>query len=93
MHQSADWCISLRAAERCDSGACAGALWHEMPPAFRPVYLAELRAGGDGVVDDEQVQGLLAVLLVDGGDQHAAGINAHYPARSGATGYPFARTA
>ena len=35
--------------------------------AFRPVYSAELGARGDGVVHHDELDGLLAVLLVDGG--------------------------
>ena len=39
---------------------------------------AELGTGGDGVVNEHQVQLLLALLLVDGGDQHTAGGNTHH---------------
>ncbi len=43
---------------------------------------AQLCAGGDAVVDEHQVQLLLALLLVDGGDQHtAAGDTHHLPGR------------
>ena len=44
---------------------------------------AELGAGGDTVADHQQVQTLVTVLLVYGGDQHAFGINAHHLAGGG----------
>lgn len=39
---------------------------------------AELGAGGDGVVQQQEVQLLLALFLVDGGDQHTAAGDAHH---------------
>ena len=39
---------------------------------------AELGAGGNGVVQQQQVQLLLALFLVDGGDQHTAAGDAHH---------------
>ena len=39
---------------------------------------AELCAGGNGVVQQQQVQLLLALFLMDGRDQHAAGGDAHH---------------
>ena len=48
---------------------------------FYPLLLilsAQLGAGGHGVVDQHQVYLLLAVLLVNGGDQHAAAGDAHH---------------
>lgn len=41
----------------------------------------ELRASRNMGIDHQQVQLLLAFLLVDGGEEHAAGINAHHRAR------------
>ena len=41
----------------------------------------ELRARRDAVVHHQQVQLFLTVLVMDGGNQHAAGINAHHRAR------------
>ena len=41
----------------------------------------ELRARRDAVIHHQQVQLFLTVLVVDGGNQHAAGINAHHRAR------------
>ena len=41
----------------------------------------ELRARRDAVIYHQQVQLFLTVLVVDGGNQHAAGINAHHRAR------------
>ena len=46
--------------------------------AFGRVFSAELGAGGDGVVHHQQVELFLAVLGVDGGDQHAVGLQAHH---------------
>ena len=47
--------------------------------------LAELGARGDAVVEHKEVQALLGIvalaLLVDGADEHAAGIDAHHLAR------------
>ncbi len=45
------------------------------------MYSAELGAGGDGVVDHDEVQRLLALFLVHGGDEHAVGLKAHHLAR------------
>ena len=39
---------------------------------------AELCAGGDGVIQQQQVQLFLALFLMDGRDQHAAGGDAHH---------------
>ena len=39
---------------------------------------AHLGAGGDLVIQHEQVQPLLAPLGVDGGDEHAVGLQAHH---------------
>ena len=38
----------------------------------------QLCAGGDVRIHHQQVQALAAVLLVDSGDQHTLGINAHH---------------
>ena len=42
------------------------------------LILAQLCACGDGIIDHQQVQLLLAILGVDGGDQHTAGLPAHH---------------
>ena len=39
---------------------------------------AQLGAGGNRIVNEHQVQLLLTLLLVDGGDQHTAAGNAHH---------------
>ena len=39
---------------------------------------AELRAGGDGVVQHEKVQLFLALFLVDGGEKHTVALKAHH---------------
>ena len=41
----------------------------------------ELCAGGDVRIDHEQVQPLLVVFVVHGGNQHAAGVDAHHGPR------------
>ena len=41
----------------------------------------QLRAGGDVVVDQQQVQLFGAQLVMDGRDQHPAGVDAHHLAR------------
>ena len=40
----------------------------------------ELRASRNAVIHHQQVQPFLTVLVMDGGNQHAAGINAHHRA-------------
>ena len=39
---------------------------------------AQLRAGGDGVADHYQIQLLLALLRVDGGQEHTIALLAHH---------------
>ena len=48
---------------------------------FFHCVLIELCAGGDIVVDHQQVEALLPVHVVNGGNEHAAGIDAHHLAR------------
>ena len=43
--------------------------------------LAQLGAGGNAIAHHEEVEALLAVLLVEGGDEHAAGVDTHHLAR------------
>ena len=45
------------------------------------MVLAQLGAGGDAIAHHEEVEALLAILLVNGGDEHTAGIDAHHLAR------------
>ena len=52
-----------------------------MTSAAKKGNLIQLRAGGDMGIDHQQVQLFFAVFMVDGGNQHAAGVNAHH--RSG----------
>ena len=42
------------------------------------LVLIELRAGGDAVVHHQEVQAFLTFLVVDGADDHAAGVDAHH---------------
>ena len=44
-------------------------------------FKIELRAGGDAVVHHQEVQAFLTFLVVDGADDHAAGVDAHHGAR------------
>ena len=41
-------------------------------------FLVQLCAGRDVVIDHQQVQAFFTFLGVDGGDQHAAGVDAHH---------------
>ena len=47
-----------------------------MPPSL--VVSVHLCPGGDVVVQHQQMQLFLTLLVVDGGDQHPAGLNAHH---------------
>ena len=40
--------------------------------------LVQLRAGGDPVIHHQEIQAFVTVLLMNGGDQHTLGINAHH---------------
>ena len=42
------------------------------------IALAQLGAGGDGIVQHDQVQLLFALVGVDGGQQHTAGFFTHH---------------
>ena len=42
------------------------------------ILSAQLRAGGDGVADHYQIQLLLALLRVDGGQEHSVTLLAHH---------------
>ena len=48
---------------------------------FFHCVLVELRAGGDIVVDQQEVEALFPVHMVNGGNEHTAGIDAHHLAR------------
>ena len=48
---------------------------------FFHCFLVELGAGGDIVVDQQEVESLLPINMVNGGNEHAAGIDAHHLAR------------
>ena len=50
-----------------------------LPVRFR--LLVKFRACRDPAVHHEKIQALMAVLLVYGGNQHSAGINAHHLSR------------
>ena len=43
-----------------------------------PAKSIQLRAGGDVGIDHQKVELLLLAFLVDGGEQHAAGLDAHH---------------
>ena len=45
------------------------------------MFLAKLCARGDRVVDHDEVQLFLALFGVDGGKEHAAGLQAHHLSR------------
>ena len=47
-----------------------------LPPAL--AVSIHLRPGGDVVVQHQQVQLFFTVFVVNGGDQHSAGLNAHH---------------
>ena len=40
--------------------------------------LVQLRAGGNPVIHHQEIQALVTVLLMNSGDQHTLGINAHH---------------
>ncbi len=44
-------------------------------------FSAEAGADGDGIVEDHEVEFLLAIHGADGGEEHAVGIQAHHLAR------------
>ena len=46
--------------------------------SLSPDVLAEFRACGDRIVDHDEVQLFLALFRVDGGKQHAAGLETHH---------------
>ena len=48
---------------------------------FFHCFLVELGAGRDIVVDQQEVESLLPINMVNGGNEHAAGIDAHHLAR------------
>ena len=48
---------------------------------FFHCFLVELGAGGDIVVDQQEVEAFLPINMVNGGNEHAAGIDAHHLAR------------
>ena len=52
-----------------------------MRKILRPFFSSQLGAGGDAVVENEDVQALLARFLVDGADDHTARVDAHHLAR------------
>ena len=60
------------------SGGTAHFMRHNV---FCAYGLIELRAGRDVRIDHQQVKLFFAVFLVHGGDEHAAGVDAHHRAR------------
>ena len=43
--------------------------------------LVQLRTGGNPVIHHQEIQALVTVLLMNSGDQHTLGINAHHLSR------------
>ncbi len=49
-----------------------------MAEALGKPFLVQLRAGRNRRIDHQEMEFFLVVFLVDGTDQHAAGITAHH---------------